>query len=68
MEKLFTVKVNGPDGKPTTLGKAYEKEYKITKDVLAACGNKVDCYLGKLVDPASQAEDDRSSRASSPRT
>jgi HEAT repeat protein len=56
VEKLFTVKANGPDGKPTTLGKAYDKENKITKDLLAACGTKVDCYLGKLVDPASQAE------------
>ena len=57
VEKLFTVKVSGPDGKPTTLGKAYEKENKITKDLLAACGTKVDCYFGKLVEPASQAQE-----------
>jgi HEAT repeat protein len=56
VEKLFTVKATGPDGKPTTLGKAYEKENKITKDLLGACGTKVDCYLGKLVEPASQEE------------
>lgn len=57
VEKLFSIKANGPDGKPTTLGKAYEKENKITKDLLGACGNKADCYLGKLQEPASQAQD-----------
>ena len=57
VEKLFSVKANGPDGKQTTLGKAYEKENKITKDLLAACGTKVDCYFDKLVSPAAQAQD-----------
>lgn len=57
VEKLFSVKAAGPDGKPTTLGKAYEKENKITKDLLAACGSKVDCYFDKLVSPAAQAQD-----------
>jgi HEAT repeat protein len=56
VEKLFTVKATGPDGKATTLGKAFEKENKITRDLLAACGTKVDCYMGKLVEPASQEE------------
>lgn len=55
-EKLFNIKADGPDGKPSTLGKAYEKEYKITTDMLKACGDKVDCYFGKLVEPASQEE------------
>lgn len=55
-EKLNSIKADGPDGKPTTLGKAYEKEYKITTDLLKACGDKVDCYFGKLVEPASQEE------------
>ena len=57
VEKLFSIKAQGPDGKPTTLGKAYDKENKITKDLLAACGNKPDCYLDKLVQPASQAQE-----------
>lgn len=55
-DKLFNIKADGPDGKPSTLGKAYEKEYKITNDMLKACGDKVDCYFGKLVEPASQEE------------
>ncbi len=55
-EKLFNIKADGPDGKPSTLGKAYEKEYKITTDMIKACGDKVDCYFGKLVEPASQEE------------
>lgn len=55
-EKLFSIKAEGPDGKPSTLGKAYEKEYKIATDMLKACGDKVDCYFGKLVEPAAQEE------------
>jgi len=55
-EKLNSIKADGPDGKPTTLGKAYEKEYKITTELLKACGDKVDCYFGKLLEPASQEE------------
>jgi len=57
VEKLFSIKAQGPDGHATTLGKAYDKENKITKDLLAACGNKVDCYFAKLVEPASQAQE-----------
>jgi hypothetical protein len=56
VEKLFSIKASGPDGKATTLGKAYEKEYKIAKDLLTACGTKVDCYLIKAADPAAQTE------------
>jgi hypothetical protein len=55
-DKLFNIKADGPDGKPSTLGKAYEKEYKIVTDMLKACGDKVDCYFGKLVEPAAQEE------------
>ena len=55
-EKLNSIKADGPDGKPSTLGKAYEKEYKITTDMLKACGDKVDCYFGKLLEPAAQEE------------
>jgi HEAT repeat protein len=57
VEKLFSIKANGPDGKPTTLGKAYEKEYRLATDLLKACGDKVDCYLGKATEPASQANE-----------
>ena len=55
-DKLNGIKADGPDGKPSTLGKAYEKEYKITTDMLKACGDKIDCYFGKLLEPASQEE------------
>jgi len=51
VDKLYDAKINGPDGKPTQLGKAYEKEYKATKELLTACGDKLDCYFGKLSDP-----------------
>lgn len=40
-----------------TVGKSFEKEMKIAKDLLNACGDKADCYLGKLSDPASQTKD-----------
>lgn len=57
VDKLYNLKTTGADGKPSTLGKGLEKEYKLAKDVVTTCGDKVDCYLGKLTDPASQAKD-----------
>jgi hypothetical protein len=54
VDKLYEMKSTGPDGKQATLGKAYEKEYKIAKDLLNACGDKVECFLAKVADPASQ--------------
>src|SRR5262249_36929383 len=57
VDKLYQMKSTGPDGKPTILGKAYEKEYKIAKDLLGACGDKVDCYVGKMADAASQTDE-----------
>ncbi len=57
VDKLFNQKSTGADGKPSTVGKAFEKEYKLAKDMLAACGNKVECYLAKLAEPASQAKE-----------
>jgi HEAT repeat protein len=40
-----------------TVGKGYEKEIKLVKDLLATCGDKFDCYLGKLSDPSIQTDD-----------
>lgn len=40
-----------------TVGKSMEKEIKIAKDLLSACSTKLDCYVGKLGDPASQAKE-----------
>jgi hypothetical protein len=57
VEKLYNLKATGADGKPSTLGKGLEKEYKLAKEMVTACGNKVDCYLGKLGEPASQEKD-----------
>ncbi len=57
VDKLYNIKSTGADGKPTTLGKGYEKEYKIAKDLLSACGDKVECYLAKLAEPASNAQE-----------
>ncbi len=53
VDKLAESKIKGPDDKPTTLGKGYEKEYKMAKDLLTECGDKLDCYFGKLADPNS---------------
>jgi hypothetical protein len=41
----------------STVGKAFEKEIKTTKDLVSACGDKVECYLAKLAEPASQAKE-----------
>jgi HEAT repeat protein len=57
VEKLYNAKANGPDGKPSILGKAYEKEWKMSKDLLSACGDKSECYLAKLAEPKSQSDD-----------
>lgn len=42
---------------PKTFGSGMAKEWKIATDLLKACNKNVDCYLGKLDEPASQAED-----------
>lgn len=54
VEKLYATKVQGPDGKPTALGKAYEKEWASVKDAVAACRDDVECWLDELTAPASQ--------------
>lgn len=57
IDRLFNARTTGDDGKPTTVGKSFEKEYKLAKDLATSCGAKVDCYIGKLSDPASQAKE-----------
>ncbi len=56
VDELYNVKVT-VEGKTSTVGKGFEKEYKLATAVLTACEAKVDCYLSKLTEPASQAED-----------
>jgi len=56
LDELYNQKTTGADGKPSVVGKAFEKEYKLTKELLTACGDKIDCYLGKVAEPASQDE------------
>jgi hypothetical protein len=57
VDRLYTTRTTGADGKPSTVGKAFEKEYKLTKDMLTACTTNVECYLAKLAEPASQAKE-----------
>jgi len=47
IDKLGDLKASGG----STIGKGYEKEAKAAKDLLKECGDKLDCYTGKLVDP-----------------
>lgn len=54
--QLYDLKVTGPDGKPTTLGKGLEAEFKLAKELLKACGDKAECYIAKLAEPASNDE------------
>ncbi|MEZ4302931.1 MAG: hypothetical protein R3B70_48860, partial [Polyangiaceae bacterium] len=56
VEKFAGGKNLGADGKMSTVGKAFEKEMKQAKELLAACGDKLECYLAKLADPAVQDE------------
>ncbi|MRG95145.1 HEAT repeat domain-containing protein [Polyangium spumosum] len=57
VDKLFNSKTTGPDNKPSTLGKGFEKEYKMATELLKECGDKLDCYFGKLADPNSHVGD-----------
>ncbi|HEY4121033.1 MAG TPA: hypothetical protein VGM56_24385 [Byssovorax sp.] len=45
------------EGKPTTVGKGFEKEIKLTKDLLTECGDKIECYIGKISDSKANAQD-----------
>lgn len=56
LDKLYNMKVTGPDNKPTTFGKAFENEYKLMQGLFKDCGDKGSCYLDKLLDPASHGE------------
>ncbi|MDI1448987.1 hypothetical protein [Polyangium sp. 6x1] len=56
VDKLYKSWIAGPDGKRSTLGKGYEKEYKIATDLLKECGDSLDCWFGKLRDPSSHVE------------
>jgi hypothetical protein len=47
IDKLGDLKATGG----STIGKGYEKEAKAAKELLKECGDKLDCYMGKLVDP-----------------
>jgi hypothetical protein len=59
VDKLYNKSQTGADGKPSTVGKAFEKEYKMTKEVLTACTSNVECYLAKVTDPNSQTKDNQ---------
>jgi hypothetical protein len=52
VDKLFNARTSGG-----TVGKSFEKEYKMAKEMATTCGDKVDCYIGKLAEPASQAKE-----------
>jgi len=53
IDKLGDLKASGG----SKIGKGYEKEVKLTKEALTACGDKLDCWLGKLADPNSHVGD-----------
>lgn len=56
VEKFAAGKNLGADGKPSTVGKAFEKQIPQVKALLTACGDKLECYLAKLTEPAVQDE------------
>lgn len=47
----------GADGKASTVGKAYEKELKMTKELLDACKDNVECYVGKVAEGDNQEKE-----------
>jgi hypothetical protein len=52
VEGLYNMKAG-----TSTLGKGFEKEFVIAKELLNACTDKVECYLAKLAEPGSQAKE-----------
>lgn len=57
VQAFYSMKATGADGKPSTLGKGYENEWKAAKDLATSCADKVECYLAKIAEPASQAKE-----------
>jgi hypothetical protein len=47
----------GADGKSSTVGKAYEKELKMTNELLGACKEQVECYVAKIAEGDSQEKE-----------
>jgi hypothetical protein len=54
VEKLYNLKSTDPDGHATTLGKPFEKEWRIARDMVKACHEDVECWMRELTAPASQ--------------
>ncbi|HTJ80773.1 MAG TPA: hypothetical protein VL400_03590 [Polyangiaceae bacterium] len=61
VEALSNIATKGTDDKGkeinTTIGKAFEKEWKQSKDLVTNCKDNVDCYFSKLTDDKSQDKD-----------
>jgi HEAT repeat protein len=54
LQRLAAIEVKEPQ--PQTIGKAFEKELKLAKELLDACGDKADCYVAKITDGEAQTE------------
>jgi hypothetical protein len=54
--KLLRVRTLDSDSHGTTLEKVFSKELTLARGLLDTCKDDVDCYVFKLVEPASQAE------------
>ncbi|AKT37698.1 HEAT repeat domain-containing protein [Chondromyces crocatus] len=57
VDKLYNKAQTGADGKPSTVGKAFEKEYTMAKALLGECKADPECYLTKVSDSANQQKD-----------
>jgi hypothetical protein len=55
VEKLSAIEITYPQ--KTTVGKAFEKELKATKEAADKCGDKVDCWMGELTASENQKEE-----------
>jgi len=57
IQAIVELKTAGEGGKPSTVGKAYEKEVKITKALLESCKEQVECYVAKVAEGDSQEKE-----------
>ncbi len=57
VDGIAALKTAGEGGKPSTVGKAYEKELKMAKELLGSCKEQVECYVAKIAEGDSQEKE-----------
>jgi hypothetical protein len=59
VEVLARRKTTAEGGRVSTLGAGYTHEMSRAKDLLATCGDKIDCYIRTIGEPRAQEQDNQ---------